>query len=94
MIVIAGGLIIGGFTRIALGLNIELFPPPIRALSVAGGIISTGSRRHRASVHLRVFSILIVSLITLLAPGLLFAGGTGDRHRGRKTSADMAQSPD
>ncbi|HZY93885.1 MAG TPA: DUF308 domain-containing protein [Candidatus Bathyarchaeia archaeon] len=70
VIVIAGGLIIGGLTRIALGLNTALFSPTIRALNLAGGIIAIVL----GGVVLVFSSLTIATLIILLALGLLFAG--------------------
>jgi uncharacterized membrane protein HdeD (DUF308 family) len=70
VIVIAGGLIIGGLTRIALGLNTVLFPPTIRALNLAGGIIAIVL----GGIVLAFSSLAIATLIILLALGLLFAG--------------------
>jgi len=70
VIVIATGLIIGGLTRIALGLNTVLFAPTIRALNVAGGIIAIVL----GGVVLVFSSLAIATLIILLALGLLFAG--------------------
>ena len=70
VIVIAAGLIIGGLTRIALGLNPAIFSPTIRALNVAGGIIAIVL----GGVVLVFSSLAIATLIVLLALGLLFAG--------------------
>jgi len=70
VIVIAGGLIIGGLTRIALGFNTALFPSTIRALNLAGGIIAIVL----GGVVLVFSNLAIATLIILLALGLLFAG--------------------
>ena len=70
VIVIAAGLIIGGLTRIALGLNPAIFSPTIRALNVAGGIIAIVL----GAVVVVFSSLAIATLIVLLALGLLFAG--------------------
>lgn len=70
VVVIAAGLIIGGLTRIALGLNTALFPSTIRALNLAGGIIAIVL----GGVVLVLSSLAVATLIILLALGLLFAG--------------------
>jgi len=70
VIVIAAGLIIGGFFRIAVGAFATVLPSPLRSLNVAGGVIAFVL----GIAALLDLQAAVATLIGILAVALLLVG--------------------